>query len=141
MKISAGILIICNSKAMMVHSKNSSWWNTYTPPKGGLEKNETFEEAASRETFEEIGIKIDISLLTERVEVPYIDKKGKIYKKVYLFLHRIDSINDIGLDEDTVKKSQLQLSEIDDARFLSVEEIQKKSLHHYIEILTKILST
>jgi 8-oxo-dGTP diphosphatase len=133
LKTSAGILIICKGKALMAHSTNSPWWRSYTPPKGGIEKGETFEQAASREVEEEVGIKIDPSVLKERIEVEYRNPKGAKYKIVHLFIHRIESYEEIGLDDDHVPFSQLQREEVDEARFMTKEEIEKKILPRYLD--------
>jgi len=135
LKTSAGILIICGDKALMAHSTNSPWWRSYTPPKGGLEREETFEEAASREVMEEVGIFIDPSVLKERVEVEYRNPKGAKYKIVHLFIHRIESYAEIGLEDEHVPFAQLQREEIDEARFMTKEEIEKKSLPRYLDYI------
>lgn len=134
-KTSAGILIICDGKALMAHSTNSPWWRSYTPPKGGLEKDETLEEAASREVLEEVGIFIDPNKLKERVEVEYRNPKGEKYKIVHLFIYRITDYKQIGLEDGNVPFSQLQREEIDEARFMDKEEIKKKSLPRYLEYI------
>ena len=90
LKTSSGILIICNNKALVVHSTNASWWKSYTPPKGGVEEGETFKQAASREVKEEVGIEINSDLLDEHVIVTYRTKANKIYKLVYLYIYKID---------------------------------------------------
>ena len=69
LKRSAGILIIHKDRALLAHSTNSPWWRSYTPPKGGVEKGESLEEAASREVMEEVGIFIDPTLLKDKVDV------------------------------------------------------------------------
>ena len=135
LKTSAGILIICDGKALLAHSTNSPWWRSYTPPKGGIEKGETFEEAASREVEEEVGIKIDPSVLKERIEVEYRNPKGAKYKIVHLFIHRIKSYEEIGLNDEHVPFSQLQREEVDEARFMSREEIEKKILPRYLDYI------
>ena len=135
LKTSAGILIICDGKALLAHSTNSPWWRSYTPPKGGIEKGETFEEAASREVEEEVGIRIDPSVLKERIEVEYRNLKGAKYKIVHLFIHRIKSYEEIGLNDEYVPFSQLQREEVDEARFMSREEIEKKILPRYLDYI------
>ena len=139
LKTSAGILIICEKKALLAHSTNSPWWRSYTPPKGGIEAGETPAEAASREVHEEVGILIDPSLLGERIEIPYIDRKGKKYKIVHLFVYRINAFEDIGLESDHVPFSQLQREEIDEAKFMDIAEAEKKLLPRYTEHVLPLL--
>jgi ADP-ribose pyrophosphatase YjhB (NUDIX family) len=133
LKTSAGILIICQGKGLLAHSTNSPWWRSYTPPKGGVEEGETLEEAASREVFEEVGIKIGPELLKEKVEVKYFSPKGKLYKVVHLFVHEISSYSEIGLSDEHVPFSQLQREEVDEARFMTYDEAEKKLLPRYNE--------
>jgi len=136
LKTSAGILIVCKSKVLLAHSTNSPWWRSYTPPKGGLELGESEAEAASREVAEEVGIKISPFELNEKVEVEYRNPKGKLYKIVHMFIHEVESYESIGIPADGhVPFSQLQREEIDEARFLSLEEVEKKVLPRYLEYI------
>jgi ADP-ribose pyrophosphatase YjhB (NUDIX family) len=139
LKTSAGILILCNDKALLAHSTNAPWWRSYTPPKGGIEPEETLEQAASREVFEEVGILIDPSLLKEKVEVEYRYPNGKLYKVVHLFLHRITNLEEIGLKDDHVPFSMLQREEVDEAKFMNAEEVEKKILPRYLDYVLPLL--
>ena len=140
LKKSAGILILCNNKALLAHSTNSPWWRSYTPPKGGIEDGESLEEAASREVEEEVGINIDPSLSSECVDVQYKNIKGNVYKIVHMFIHRVNSYESINVPSDGhIPFSQLQREEIDEARFLNREEIEKKILPRYLEYVLKFI--
>ena len=139
LKTSAGILILFKNKALLAHSTNSPWWRSYTPPKGGIEKDETPEEAASREVHEEVGILIDPSVLDEKAIVEYRDPKGRLYKTVHMFIHRIDSLEEIGMKDLHVPPSQLQRDEIDEARFMDEEETKKKILPRYLDYVLPFL--
>ena len=139
MKTSAGILILYNHKALLAHSTNSSWWKSYTPPKGGVEEGETFEQTASREVAEELGIAIDPALLKERVDVEYRNAGGSKYKTVILFIHRINTLSEISLETEHVPFSQLQKDEIDEAKFMDAIEIEKKVLPRYIDHIIPLL--
>ena len=141
LKISAGILFLCGHRALLAHSTKSPWWRSYTPPKGGVEKGETLEHPASREVFEEIGIRIDPSLLKEHIIVEYRDRHNKLYKKVVLFVYRIYRYSEIGLEYNYVPHSQLQLEEIDEARFMTFEEAERKLLPRYLEYLKPFLKS
>lgn len=139
MKTSAGILILYNHKVLLAHSTNSSWWKSYTPPKGGVEEGETFEQTASREVAEELGIVIDPALLKERVDVEYRNAGGSKYKTVVLFIHRINTLSEISLETEHVPFSQLQKDEIDEAKFMDAIEIEKKVLPRYIDHIIPLL--
>lgn len=133
MKTSAGILIVYKGKGLLAHSTNSPWWRSYTPPKGGIEPGESLESAASREVYEEVGVLIDPSYLKESVKVEYRSPKGELYKVVHLFVHRIQSLSEIGLKDEHVPFSQLQREEVDEAKFMDAEEAGKKLLPRYVD--------
>ena len=139
LKRSAGILIIHKDRALLAHSTNSPWWRSYTPPKGGVEKGESLEEAASREVMEEVGIFVDPSLLKDKVDVEYRNPKGDLFKIVHLFVHRIENLEEIGLKDDHVPFSQLQREEVDEARFIPVHEVSKKLLPRYVDYIMPLL--
>ena len=52
MQISAGVLFILDNKALLAHSTNSRWWNSWMPPKGHVEDGESLPQTAARETEE-----------------------------------------------------------------------------------------
>ena len=135
MKISAGTCIIYNNKVLFCHPTDSSWVGSFSPAKGGVDKNETLLDAAIRETKEEIGITITesmISNLNKPIEINYFSsKKKEIHKKVYLFLVKINKLSEIGIDSEIVPKAQLQKEEVDWAGFLTKEEILEKSFHRF----------
>ena len=141
-KISAGIAIIWNNKILMAQPKNAKQWERYTPPKGGIEKNETLEQAASRETFEEVGVYINPNKLdkSKMSTIIYDNPKGKIYKKVFLFEYRIDSLSDINLKSEIIPKSMLQKEEIGEAHFMDSAECKEKSLKRYLNYIKSIIS-
>jgi ADP-ribose pyrophosphatase YjhB (NUDIX family) len=140
MKVSSGIAVIWKNKVLVAHSKNASWFKTYTPPKGGIEEGEEAIDAAVREFKEEVGIAVEKSLLTTPpVEVPYVNPKGGVYKKVILFPLYIRKLSEIGLKTEKVPLSQLQLEEVDDAKFMTVEEFKERVLPRYHEPLKELI--
>ncbi len=136
MQKSAGLIIIYNKKILLVHPTRASWKKTYSIPKGGIEKNEKRIDAAIRETFEETGIKINISQIEK--EGPTFDYKkkdtNKIYKKVYSFIVRISNLNEIGLKEEIAPKEHLQQKEIDWAGFVSLDDLEEKIFPRFLNI-------
>ena len=140
MKISAGILFVLNDeKVLLVHAIHASWWNSYGPPKGHVEENESFINAAIRETKEEIGIMVDPDNLSEEFDVCYASKSGKKYKIVKLFVYRISSLQEIGLIDDVLPTTMLQKEEIDHAKFMNLEEASKKVLPRYLIYIQKYI--
>ena len=152
MRISAGIAIVFNKKILLAHSKNSSWWKSWMPPKGTVEHDEIFLETAIRELKEEVGIDISFSKLQEAswknrssikenknlIEIPYFDKKGAIHKLVFIYIYEISDLSEINLTSEIIPVEQLQLSEIDDARFFNLEEYEKRVHPLYLDKLKHV---
>ena len=139
MKVSAGIAIIYDGKILIAHPSRASWFRTYTPPKGGIEIDEESVDTAIRETFEDIGIRVKKKDLKDPVKVPYLSPKKKIYKSVILYPLVISSLQEIGLKTEKVPISQLQLDEVDDARFMTPEEFKERVLPRYYEPLRELV--
>lgn len=131
---SAGIAIIRDKKMLMIHPAKSPWFKSYGIPKGGIDSEESEEEAAIRETFEEVGIKIGKKQLGEKGEFFY-DKNGKINKRVVYFVVEIKELAEIGLTNEIVPKTQLQLKEVDWAGFLGLEEAEKRCHPKQLDLL------
>lgn len=123
---SAGLAIVYNNKVLIGHMTGKGWWRTYSIPKGHLDPGESILQAALRETFEEVGIQVPKDLIPSNyLTCPYI-KKGKHYKDVHYYIVQIDSLDQIGLKNEIVPKSQLQMEEIDWAGFVPFKEAKKR---------------
>lgn len=123
---SAGLAIVYNNKVLIGHMTGKGWWRTYSIPKGHLDPGESILQAALRETFEEVGIRVPKDLIPSNyLTCPYI-KKGKHYKDVHYYIVQIDSLDQIGLKDEIVPKSQLQMEEIDWAGFVPFKEAKKR---------------
>lgn len=135
MEKSAGLLIIKDNKILLCHPTNSSWFNTYSIPKGKIEEGEDEADAAIRETKEEIGLDIDKNLINnkEKKEIEYKNKKGEVYKKVYYYVIYIN------YDYDVINKKNLQLEEVDWAGFLSKEKAKNKIFWRFKEMLDYLI--
>ena len=57
-KVGVAILIEKNGKVLLGKRKGAHGEGTWAPPGGHIEFGETFEETATREVFEEIGVRI-----------------------------------------------------------------------------------
>jgi 8-oxo-dGTP pyrophosphatase MutT (NUDIX family) len=142
MRRSAGVVIILNkNKILLSHSTNSKWELTYSFPKGGIEEGESKKEAAIRECLEETSIVISkeqISNKTDPIIVDYTNKRGNIYKRIYLYTIYISNISEIGLFEEIVPYENLQIEEIDWTGFLTKDEAIPKIFHRVRHLLNLI---
>jgi len=144
MEKSAGIAIIYKNQILMAHATKSGWYGTWMPPKGKIEEGETEEEAACREVEEECGISIDPGMLGKKHVVQY--KKGsggKLYKEVYIFECKIDSLDELGIPnliKGEIPKYMLQEDEISEAKFMNYEECKKRCLPRYLSMVDEIFS-
>jgi len=98
--IRAAAIIIKNNKVLLVNSRYSDG-EYYLFPGGGVESQETVEEAAVRETLEETGIKIEIKKLVHVNEYIFESEKNRISIAMFFLSEQIgkDSskiINDNG---------------------------------------------
>lgn len=130
MNETAGIAVIYQDKILLVHPTNSKWMGSYSIPKGHIEKSESKKETAKREFYEETGIEIK-SKLGKPIELNYITIK----KRLWFYLLRIESLDEIGLDAEVVPKNQLQLSEVDWCGFVSKKEAIKRINRNMLEII------
>ncbi len=141
MKTSAGVAIFYNNKILLGHPTGLPYKNSFSPPKGGVDEGETLLETAIRETWEEVGIKVtenSIENLDSPIEFLYVNKKGELFKKCFIYIIKINSLSQIGLNSEVLGKSQLQLSEIDWAGFMTKEEAKDKIFFRFLPLLNMI---
>jgi len=134
MEISAGLLIVQQNKILLCHPTNAPWYGTYTIPKGKVEEDETFVEAAIRETYEEVGIKIDIKDIKKKKKpnvIEYTNEKGKVYKTLYYFV--VEPKMDI-----IVSQNKLQKKEVDWAGFVDKDEALSRIFWRFEEMIKNI---
>lgn len=67
-RISAGALVIRDSRLLLLRHLSPGRYDFWAPPGGGVEGNETLETAAERETFEET------CLTVKALRLAYIDE-------------------------------------------------------------------
>ncbi len=137
----AGVTIIYNNKILLVHPTGASWQRgTCGIPKGGMETGENPMEAALRELREETGIQLNPAQLNPSPEnVEMHTKRGKVHNLIY-FVCQINDLSEIGLSSDRVPNSQLQLEEVDWAKFVSPEEAYPITSRSQLIILDRHLS-
>ena len=139
--ISAGTAILYKNKILLCHPTTLPWVNSFSPPKGGIDNDETLLEAALRETSEEVGVHLDVSQISnpdDPIEVLYISKKGELFKKAYIFIVKIKSLSEIDASDEVLNKSRLQASEVDWAGFMTKEEAENKIFFRFKPLLNLI---
>jgi len=137
----AGLAIVYGTKVLLVHPTNSSWQKrTLGIPKGGLEPGESELAAAIRETYEETGILIKPEQVEPACNSVNIYRKEKLTGILYYHICRINDLSEIGLTSERVPTSQLQLSEVDWAGFIEIEEAYEKIAYSQLIILDRLKS-
>lgn len=140
-KRSAGIAIIWQGQVLLVHATGHNFKTGYGIPKGGIDRGETELEAAIRETYEEVGIKVPKKLI-DRTPYTFVvtSRKYKYNKIVTYFIAEIDSLEQIGLKKPKVPKSQLQIEEVNDARFLDRSKASNVIMKSQIDLINNLVN-
>jgi ADP-ribose pyrophosphatase YjhB (NUDIX family) len=130
-EVSCGIAFIYNNQILLVHPTNGKWYGSYGIPKGHKEKNESSEDTAIREVYEEIGVKVKKSKLGKKYTLTYITT-GKILE---YFIYELNDLAEIGLESIRIPKGQLQIKEVDWCGFISKDEALKRINKNQLDIL------
>lgn len=85
----AGGLIISNGKVLLVSIDDIN----YSLPKGHIEKNESLEEGALREVYEETGINCEIIKKLPNIYYSYEDSGEPVVLHIFLMRPETDVIN------------------------------------------------
>ena len=130
---SAGLLITYNNKILLAHpSKRKLRMGTYTIPKGKLEKGETHLEAAIRETREEVGLNIDVDIIDKTPHViHYVNEYNVVYKMLTYYVVKLE-------EELLIDDGLLQLSEVDWAGYLNIDDARMRIFWRFEEMLEYI---
>lgn len=136
-KIVSGVVIIYDNKILLVHDTKKSKITGYGIPKGGVERNESVFKAARRELREETGIKIKKKDLDKTNYSININKRRYI-KIINYYVYVAKTLKELGLNDVNIPKSDLQLVEIDDAKFMNLEESRKVVNKDQLEILDNL---
>lgn len=140
-RISAGLAIICNGKVLLAHTSGRKANTGWGIPKGGIEDGESKIDAAIRETYEEIGVKVPSNLINKNEHTFIVTSRQKKYTKVVsYFIVNIDDIKQIGLKKPVISKSKLQLEEIDGAEFMDAAHAKKGIMFSQYPILNVLQS-
>lgn len=111
---------------MLLAQPTKSRGNMWGIPKGKVEEGETYAQAASRETMEEIGVYVDPAKLSDCELITYKDRRtSNIYKKVYYYVYHVTDLAELGLTSIYVPKHKLGLEEISSAKFMAKDEANR----------------
>ncbi|PIN86753.1 DNA mismatch repair protein MutT [Candidatus Woesearchaeota archaeon CG10_big_fil_rev_8_21_14_0_10_44_13] len=81
--VGMGVIVRKDGKVLLSRRKNAHGAGTWCFPGGHLELNETFEECAARETFEEAGIRIkNIRFITTTNDI--MEDEDRHYVTIYV---------------------------------------------------------
>lgn len=139
-RYSAGLAIIYDNKILLGHTTGRKSDTGYGIPKGGIEDGESNIDAAIRETYEELGLKIKRSLIdTTEYTFTVTSRKYKYNKVVYYFVVKINSLSQIGLKDLKIPKNKLQIKEIDHAAFFDYETAKNVVMYTQSEVINKML--
>jgi len=137
MKISCGVLFIKDKKVLVAHAYCQNKWDI---PKGKPEFYEkTYTETAIRECREETGFEIeDAEDLIPLGIKPYTD-----YKKLALFLYNGEKYPNVNQCKcsttDKDPKTGQQVTEMDDYKYISYDEIDSHCSPNLAKVLKDIL--
>lgn len=141
-KVSGGIILILNGrKILLVHPTKSKWYETYSVPKGGVNKGESEIDAAIRELREETSIVVSKEMISNPnnpIIIEYKNKDGKKYKKLVLFRIDINDISEVGIKAESLGRDKLQLSEVNWCGFLDKKEAKLRIFHRMSSLLDLI---
>ena len=139
---SAGCFLLRKYKSIweiiLIYKKWAEDNQGWVPPKGHIEKGETDEEAAIRETIEETGyknMKVIKSLKTLNIDYPWDD--GFLHKKsIHYFLAEL-------IDEEKVdlKLSEWERNSTKEIRWVSLEEAENNLKFVYEREILKEVKT
>ena len=136
---SAGLAIVHNGMVLLGHSTGRKKLASYGISKGGIDEGESILDAAIRETREEFGIKVPKALVGgDQYTFTVTSRKYKYNKVVYYFIVEVDDLSKIGLKDIEVPKGQLQLAEVDHARFMNREDAVKHIMISQFSLLQNL---
>lgn len=131
---SAGVLFLKDGAVFMGHATETPHWDI---PKGGVDKGESFINAAVRETFEETGFVVDPSDLQFMGHLDYTNKK-----KLALFLYcgKVYPEADKAVCDSLFMSHGRMIPEMDGFKYVPIHEIPAHARKTMGKLLTDILS-
>ncbi len=119
-----GIFFISANNLLLIAHPTNAPENVWSIPKGLLEPDETHENAAVREFFEETGIEIDIILLEALEPVIYPHGKKHLHSFVYKSDMEHTAFNPV-CESMVIKPDVEPFPENDDFRWVTLEEARE----------------
>lgn len=110
-------VIVINNKLLIVKSKSEQKWSI---PTGGIEKEETSEEAAIREAFEETGY--SITILNHIKTLSKLVKEYKVTVDYFLGEVRSGEMENNDPDNEIEEIKWITISEYDDIDWIYPED-------------------
>lgn len=142
--IASGIFIVRKDNKLLIAHPTNHKPDFWSIPKGKVEDNETFLDAALRETYEETNLDLSDSSSFKIHTLPsvnYSHKKKMIYP--FLFLEKEDSSFDWDSIElkcnSNVPKERGGFPEIDDFKWVTLDEARNVLHATQVECIDKIL--
>jgi ADP-ribose pyrophosphatase YjhB (NUDIX family) len=140
-RVAVGVAIIWNNKILLVHPTNGTWKKGICGiPKGGLEEGEDPLDGALRELYEETGITLTPAQLDHEPQQVTFFRGNRENGKLIYYVCKISELSEIGLESERIPKNQLQLEEIDWAKFVSPEEAYPIMSRGQLIILDRLLT-
>lgn len=130
-RITSGIVFIYNNKILLLHPSNEKWDKTFSYPKGHIDKNESIRNAAIRETYEEVGIKIPSYYLNDNNLYRMVNQDKEfngVIKIDYYFVVKLREYDFLKLFNGNIilDRKKLQKEEADWAGFLDKYQCYEK---------------
>lgn len=125
---SCGTIIIDRDKILLIGAKDDGGKMFWSFPKGHQENRETDIETALRETFEEVGLEIEI-IDQKPIIVSHFIHSGTAVKDIYLFLAKPKS--------NTIK---LQANEVELCRWINFNKVDNYLTGYYKEAWQEVIN-
>jgi ADP-ribose pyrophosphatase YjhB (NUDIX family) len=131
--VTCGVIITDTRSYLICHPTMSKWWDI---PKGKMEPDETYAQAAARELLEETGIVADYNNMAYLGKFPYRDTK-----QLALYYYQVDIMFDISKMSCThmVTKNDKTYPEMDRFAAVTKEKMFEKLSPALSKLLKEVL--
>ncbi len=135
-EISAGGVVVFGNAILLLKKYNGDW----VLPKGKIELDETLEETAIREVYEEASVKVEVISYIGEIHYTYKnnwEKNNIVNKTVHWFLMQSRNMDSIPLKEEGFIDSKfIHIDKtVDLARYKDEKEIIRKAIKKYKKTL------